>query len=431
MNVDTAALITTTTEVKLPAVVPAPESPAATGNVAQAPRAARPARVQKERKPWRGVGAATPVLAAEVGSRFLYVAEQGALIRKVGSRIRVTKRNADLLHVSALKLQAVVLYGNIQISTQCMRTLLDDGVSVALFSRNGTYRGRLQGPADAGAALRRRQWERSGNAAFCLEFARAVVRGKLLGASRVASAYAKNYLAGSLGTAHGILRDTLGRLDDVGDIETLRGVEGAAARAWFDLFRRCNRSSLPFDGRKKRPAGDPINALLSFGYMMLMGELEGLLYGAGLDPSIGFYHGSHGNRPALACDWVEEFRHAIVDRLVLGLVNRESIRVEHFQEPGDRGVRLTTDGLRVFVTAYERVLLGEDGPQGGWRVVFLQQLGRLIDAIAGRAPYRSHAETDEQPSSVLLPATLADLAGRTAADSAEDSQAVCAADASG
>src|SRR5207253_3000850 len=102
-----------------------------------------------------------PVLAAEVGSRFLYVAEQGALLRREGSRVRVTKKDVVLLDVSAMKLQAIAVYGNVQISTQCMRTLLDEGVAFGLFTRNGVYKGRLQPPADRGGTLRRLQWERA------------------------------------------------------------------------------------------------------------------------------------------------------------------------------------------------------------------------------------------------------------------------------
>jgi len=92
-------------------------------------------------------------------------------------------------------------------------------------------------------------------------------------------------------------------------LEELRGVEGNASRAYFDLFRRWNRSTMPFEGRAKRGATDPINALLNLGYTLLTRELEGILEAAGLDPTVGFYHLPNGDRPSLAGDWVEEFRH--------------------------------------------------------------------------------------------------------------------------
>lgn len=344
---------------------------------------------------WRAAGATPAVLTAEVGSRFLYVAEQGALLRREGSRLRVTKKDSLLLEVPAMKLQAVALYGNVQVTSQCLRALLDEGVSVGIFTRNGIYKGRLQGPVDRGGALRRKQWTCAADPGFCLSFGRAIVRGKLLGAKQVAAAYAKNYVAATLGHAHEALTDAIERIDEAPDADVLRGIEGSAARAWFDLFARCNRSEFAFERRVKRPPPDPLNALLSFGYTLVLRELDGLVEAAGLDPAVGFYHTAHANRPALACDWVEEFRHVLIDRLVLSLVNLKVVRPEHFVDLEDRGLRMTPEGLRAFLAAYERALLAgiNDGPTpGGYRAVFLQQLGRLLDAIGGRAPYRSHLE---------------------------------------
>src|SRR4029077_2324174 len=104
-----------------------------------------------------------------------------------------------LLDVPTIKLQGVVLYGNPQVSTQCLRLLLEEGVWLSFFTRHGTYKGRLQPPAELGFALRREQWQRSQDSGFCLAFARTVIRAKLEGARQVASAYAQNYLAETLG----------------------------------------------------------------------------------------------------------------------------------------------------------------------------------------------------------------------------------------
>lgn len=337
-------------------------------------------------------------LPTESHSRFLHVVEHGAVLRRAGARILVTKADKILAEVSAMKLQGVLLYGNIQVSTQCLRNLLDQGVWLSFFSRDGQYRGRIQPPAESGGKLRAQQWERSRDPDFCLRFAHAVVRGKILAQLDVAARYSKNYLAETLGESHASLRQALDRIPSVASLEELRGVEGSASRAYFALFRRCNRSAIPFERREKRGAADPINALLNFGYTLLTRELDGLIESAGLEPTAGFYHAGDEDRPSLACDWVEEFRHVVVDRLVLSLVNRGTIQAEHFEAVQDRGLRMRPDILRKFVAAYERVMIGGDPttgdvPASGYRAIFLQQLGALLDAITGRDPYRSHLET--------------------------------------
>ena len=366
------------------------------------------------RRGWRSIDAPSRVQVAEVGSRFLYVAEQGTMLRRVGTRVSVTKKDAVLLDVPAVRLQGALVYGNVQVSTQCLRNLLTEGVWVSFFTRNGQYRGRLQPPIERGGQLRRRQWTQAGDEAFCLEFARAIVRGKILAQRRVAEAYAKNRAAESLGTGQTQLRESLQRVGEAAGLGALRGVEGGASRAYFGLFVRWNGSDLPFEGREKRGTADPINALLNFGYTLLTREVEGLLEAAGLDPTIGFYHRPDDDRPSLACDWVEEFRHVVVDRLVLTLVNKRIVTRAHFEGGEDRrGIRLSADGLKTFLRHYEQAMSrppdeDEASQAAGFRSVLLAQLGRLLEAIAGRAPYRSHLEApvsaSEQPA---VPAALA------------------------
>jgi len=324
------------------------------------------------------------------------------MIRRSGSRLLVTKKEDVLLDIPAPKLQGALLYGNVQVSSQCLRNLLEEGVWLAFFSRNGMYRGRLQPPVERGGRLRRRQWELSGDANFCLAFAKAVVRGKLLAQRQLASAHAKNYLAETLGTAYATLGQSIERVAEAGDLAELRGIEGSATRAYFDLFRRWNRSDFKFDGRVKHPSVDPINALLSLGYTLVTTELEGLLEAAGLDPTIGFYHVIGNDRPSLACDWVEEFRHAAIDRLVLNLVNLKVIKADDFEEPDERrGLRLRPDGLRKFLGAYEEALFkGTSSPEDdtrtpGIRDLFLGQLARLLDALTKGAPYRAYVDAGE------------------------------------
>src|SRR6266545_4719846 len=187
---------------------------------------------------WQTIESPSHPKAAESHTRFLYVVEQGTVVRRTGGRVFVTKKDAKLIEVPFIKLQGVLCYGNVQVSTQCVRSLLDEDVWLSFFTRGGVYKGRLQPPAERGGKLRVRQWERSRDPKFCLAFGRAVVRGKILAQKQMAAAYAKNYLAETLGEAHSVLCQSLERVETVETLDELRGVEGNASRAYFDLFRR-------------------------------------------------------------------------------------------------------------------------------------------------------------------------------------------------
>ncbi len=345
----------------------------------------------------RPIEAAVSAGLAESHSRFLHVAEQGVMVRRAGSRIIIARKDQVLLEVSSMKLQGVVIYGNAQVSTACLRNLMDEGVWLSFFTRGGTYKGKLVSPLDCGGKLRAKQWECARDPEACLAFARSVVRGKVLGQRLVATAYAKNYLAETLGEGYRTIVDTLARLESVKDLEELRGVEGTASRAYFGLFRRWNRSEFLFNGREKRGATDPINVLLNFGYTLVTRELDGLIESAGLDPTVGFYHQLDGDRPSLACDWVEEFRHPFVDRLVLKLINNGVIKQTDFDARNEKGLRLAPDGLRKFIAAYEKALIGvpaKNGEEEGveptaFRAIFLRQLARILDFLSARTPYKT------------------------------------------
>lgn len=341
--------------------------------------------------------------ASSRAPRFLHVVEPGAMVRLAGGRLRVTKKDSVLLEVPLIKLQGVVLYGAAQISSPCVRALLGQGVWLGFFTRSGRFQGRLQPARQGGGALRRRQWERSRDPVAALEFGRAVVRGKILGQRLVAAAYARNYPAETLGEGQRVLAYCLDRIAGARNLDELRGLEGTASRAYYGLFRRCNRSGFAFPGRMRPADCDPINALLNLGYSLLTRELEGLIEATGLDPTIGLYHLPHGDRPSLACDWVEEFRHPVVDRLVLHLINRGTIRPEDFEDRGERGLRLSAEGLRKFLAAWEQVMNGSAEPgagsqtdgvrsPAGFRGVMLAQLGRLLDFLDRGAPYRTWLE---------------------------------------
>jgi len=109
-----------------------------------------------------------------------------------------------------------------------------------------------------------------------------------------------------------------------------------------------------FVGLRRRPATDPVNALLSFGYSLVTAEIVSAIAGAGLHDSIGFLHSSRNDRPNLALDLVEEFRPLIVDSLVLSLLNNRRVTPKDFETLPDSEIRLSSTGRRRFFNEYER-----------------------------------------------------------------------------
>ena len=156
-----------------------------------------------------------------------------------------------------------------------------------------------------------------------------------------------------------------------------------------------NRSELPFDGRRKHPAPDPINGLLSLGYTLVMNEIRAVAEGVGLEPHLGFLHRVDYGRPSLALDLLEAFRAPAVDRLTLRLVNERMLTGADFGrrvEGGTAGsVILLPDSFRRYLEAYEAAVTEarEGAPQGmrhAWRAD-VERLAAAIREGGAFAPY--------------------------------------------
>jgi CRISP-associated protein Cas1 len=180
------------------------------------------------------------------------------------------------------------------------------------------------------------------------------------------------------------------------DVGSLMGVEGAAAACYFGGFAGClSDRDFVFGGRVKRPPGNPVNAMLSFGYMVLWNHLLSLVELQGLDPYFAFLHQDSERHPALASDAIEEFRAPIVDSLVLYLINNGMMSVVNDFEFRDGGCFLNESGRRKFLRAFlmrmeERVKneVGEDMPRWDLLMEQVRKMKRYVyDPSGGYKPY--------------------------------------------
>jgi len=147
------------------------------------------------------------------------------------------------------------------------------------------------------------------------------------------------------GPARATLAASLAAAGKAPNVPALLGIEGTAAHAQFNTLMLFNRSPFKWPGRVRHPATDPLNALLSLSYTLLMNELSGLLSGLGLDPYLGYLHQLDYGRPSLSLDLMEPFRHPVADRLVLMAVNKAMFQQDDFVKAGGRETSEVAPGL--------------------------------------------------------------------------------------
>jgi CRISPR-associated protein Cas1 len=329
----------------------------------------------------------------------VYVKDQGAIIRKHGERILVEKDDALLMEIRLRETQSVAVFGNVQVTTQALSELLDRGIPLALYTRHGRLKGHLVPDISKNVPLRVAQYRMALDDSASLAIAKAVVRAKLWNAGKLLADYRGHYPSDALAAACEAMRSTAECLAVAADHSTLLGHEGSAAATYFRVFAEMNRSELPFDGRRKHPATDPINGLLSLGYTLVMNEIRAVAEGVGLEPHLGFLHRVDYGRPSLALDLLEPFRSPLVDRLTLRLVNERMLTVVDFGKraagAAAGGVVLLPDAFRKYLEAYEAAVSEprERAPSGlrnAWRA----DVEKLLAAIRDGVPFTPYCEAD-------------------------------------
>ena len=152
-----------------------------------------------------------------------------------------------------------------------------------------------------------------------------------------------------------INRDLL-QVSTVNSIGELRGIEGDAAREYFNVFDDLilqNKSDFHFYGRSRRPPVDAVNALLSFAYSLLANDCAAALHSVGLDPYVGFLHKDRAGRNSLALDLMEELRNVYADRFVLTLINNRIVHSNDFIEQENGAVLLKDEARKQFLSEWQ------------------------------------------------------------------------------
>lgn len=291
----------------------------------------------------------------------LYVTTQNAYLFKEGQSVVVRVEQENRLRLPIHTLDGIVCFGAVSMSPFLMHHCAENNVAVSFLSEYGKFLARIQGPVSGNVLLRREQYRVADRPEEAAEITRNILIGKLANARTVLRrALRDNAGKGDLQgleKAERRLTQYLRRLETPRPVDDLRGIEGEAAASYFSAFPRLvtvSDEAFTFSGRNRRPPTDPVNALLSFTYTLLVHDCRSALEGVGLDPCVGYLHTDRPGRPSLALDLMEEFRAFLADRLVLSLINRKQIQPNDFNDSAGGAVTMTDDARKTLLAAWQK-----------------------------------------------------------------------------
>lgn len=231
-------------------------------------------------------------------------------------------------------------------------------ISVSWHGFGGWFMGHTIGTGHKNVELRTAQYAASFDPALCLRLAKGLIEAKIRNCRTLLRRNWKGPTAPNALLAD--LRGDIRHLQRVPDLQTLLGIEGAAAARYFGAFRYLIRGQnrnetfgFDFRTRNRRPPTDPVNAMLSYAYTLLVRTWVITLSAVGFDPYRGFYHQPRYGRPALTLDLMGPFRPLIADSVVLQAINNGEVRPTDFVQAA-RNVNLTKDGRKRFIGTFER-----------------------------------------------------------------------------
>jgi CRISP-associated protein Cas1 len=291
----------------------------------------------------------------------LFVTTAGAYLAKDGEAVAVRVDQEVRMRVPIHSLGGIVCFGPVGFSPFLLGLCGERGVAVSFLTENGRFLARLQGPTSGSVLLRREQYRRADDPAGCAPLIRSILAAKIANSRTVLLRALRDRPGHSAAEA---LRAAAGRLAQhlqllAGDltVDVLRGIEGGAARAYFEAFDSLivqQKQAFFLRERSRRPPRDNMNALLSFTYTLLRHDFTAALEAVGLDPAVGFLHRDRPGRPGLALDLMEEMRAYLADRLALSLVNLNQVRATSFTKDESGGVSMDSETRKVVLTAYQK-----------------------------------------------------------------------------
>ena len=290
----------------------------------------------------------------------LFVTSENVYLALDGENVVARRENDSVARYPLHTLQNIISFSYLGASPALMGECAERGIGLNFCTPRGKFLARTDGASIGNVLLRRRQYRIADDEGQSCLIARAMISGKIYNArwslERTLRDHRMRVDEAEIQNAVNVLKRQLAAAAETAALDTLRGIEGVAAAAYFGVFGEMilrDKEAFEFRDRNRRPPLDRVNAMLSFAYSLLTSECASALSAAGLDAYVGFMHCDRPGRTSLALDLMEELRPVMADRFVITLINNRVISPTDFIFEEAGAVRLGDDGRKRFLSAWQ------------------------------------------------------------------------------
>ena len=308
----------------------------------------------------------------------IYIKEQGIYLKKKGDRIAVLKDDETIQELLIKNIDNVILLGNVQLSTQVITMLLQNGIDISYMSRNGRFIGSTHSGESKNIFLKMAQYDRYKDFEYRISLAKNIIKSKTKNQINLIRRH-------NWGNEDETWKDDVDKMlsiletvDSKNTTNSLMGIEGVCSGIYFSNFAKMIKDSSFI--KRERPAAEPVNALLNLGYTFLTNEIASLLEASSFEVCLGFLHGVRYGRKSLALDIVEEFRQPIIDRFIISILNRKILNKDDFELINGE-IHLNESAFKVFCSQYEDYINKKENKEYSLRETMDIQISKLREAL--------------------------------------------------
>lgn len=291
----------------------------------------------------------------------VYVSDSEIYLALKGQNLNLLKDNESIARIPLHNIEAICTFGHQGASPALIGECMKQNISLTFFTSSGRFRGRVVGEMNGNVTLRKKQYRMSDDGEESTKVAKHMIVGKIFNCEQLLKRAVRDHaLRVNIDQLTNVLERLKASRLEAGnsmDLDSLRGIEGNAASAYYSVFEECilhQKEFFYFRNRNRRPPLDAVNALLSLSYSLLASETAAALEGVGLDSYVGFLHRDRPGRTSLALDVMEELRPVIADRFVLKLINRQQVKQSDFIVKENKAVILTEEARRNFFQLWRK-----------------------------------------------------------------------------
>lgn len=289
----------------------------------------------------------------------LYIMTPESKIFLRNETISIKVGGEEKMSVPAKDIDGIVCFGQMTVSTPLIGFCAEHGISITFLSEYGRFYARVCGPVSGNVLLRKKQYESLTDVNFSRQFVRDILFAKIRNGKEVLMRHARTTVVEenrkTLQIAANQMSGMAEQISACMEIDSMRGLEGAAASIYFSCFDDMLHASdgMRFETRSRQPPQNEVNATLSFVYMLLTREVQWANETVGLDPAAGYLHTLRPGRPSFALDMMEELRAPLCDRFVLSLFNKGQLNGGDF-DTDSRAVYLDEKGRKKVLAAWQK-----------------------------------------------------------------------------